>query len=1053
MYFNRISSGTILALLAMSGILLLVPIAAPAHAANASLPIINRDYTYVCGGGQECDFNFNMTNPATNQFAITSFTITTPSSAWSISFCDEYTDYLDTCVSGSNQATFTFDTSGFPIPPGGTEDLEIGVNYPVNSTGPYPFTGTFTTQVTDSSSPSFYTGPTTQVISADPAGGKSCGGCVKISGLATAFTAGGSAETITAQLTNGGAHKLPQGGIPIFFTQQSAATYGTFSGSGITCLRQQQCWGYTDSTGKVVATFAPNNKAGSNSFEAVAGGGYFGDGSYCHNGQGITADCNYWYADSAVQTITTLAGAPASVGYQLNGVAFPSSAYLNFQGTTTNVDASAHTYTGAVLCVNTQQSCTGANPSNTAIAISTTDRFGNPDTFAAAPGPGVVTFGAGQNILIQTASGAVFDPNNVATLTGSITCGVTVGFVCPTSGTSFNEPFNYYQGASFGTAGVLTTTITGTYNGGSFSVSGSSGAIVTSTFANGGSFLTTAHAALGATNTVAGKSVTVEFLLNVVQTGVPVTIAVCAHAVCGGTTSKYSGTVSTGQAVSNSTGYVSATLTVDTKAGHVAVLNATVLDPITGTPSNKFIVGPSATITTISGAAAKFSVIVGPTASILLNIANSIPSATVFVNVVTSDAYGNPVLTVGNQQTQINLVSNPNTITASSVYIPTGCAATNATGSGSPSHYTCTGIAGSFGPIAWTLPSTVGSTATISASGVLNGVAVTSATDTINIVSKLPTLSVFSPKPLSGIIYSNSANVQFRGWANASVGYNGAVSMSSLGWKIGSGTWQSTGLAGTNSQWSVIATLPTGLSSIAFNATDSKGNVVVSQTYQVLVDTGAPTVTDVTTAGAVLNPGQLFTATIVDSEGDLNSTYGAAGIQVSYNGTVLPSSAVLVSGTNNPGSSVTYTLTAALPTSVGNPGHWSVVVSAGDLAGNSASSTAELVTVTVAFGNSITFNTAGATYGSVGAYKGVTVTVNNLWSTSQTIVVFATLKSGTSIYVAQGTVTVAAGGSATVFLADLLPVPAGTYTVTFAAVTTSNLAVSAPTTAITVTAT
>jgi hypothetical protein len=256
-------------------------------------------------------------------------------------------------------------------------------------------------------------------------------------------------------------------------------------------------------------------------------------------------------------------------------------------------------------------------------------------------------------------------------------------------------------------------------------------------------------------------------------------------------------------------------------------------------------------------------------------------------------------------------------------------------------------------------------------------------------------------------------------------------------------------LAGVKSQWSVIATFPVGLSTVVFNATDSKGNVVVSNTYSVLVDTSAPTITNVTPAGAVLNPGQLFTATIVDSEGDLNAT----SVGLTYNGTALAASAITVSGTNNPGSSVTYTVTAALPTSVGTPGHWSVVVSASDLAGNSATGASELITVTVAFGNSITFNTAGAVYGSVGAYKGVTISVTNLWSTSQTIVVFATLKSGSNIYVAQGTVTVAAGATATVFTADLQAVPAGTYTVTFSAVTTTNLAVSAPTTPITVTAT
>jgi len=111
------------------------------------------------------------------------------------------------------------------------------------------------------------------------------------------------------------------------------------------------------------------------------------------------------------------------------------------------------------------------------------------------------------------------------------------------------------------------------------------------------------------------------------------------------------------------------------------------------------------------------------------------------------------------------------------------------------------------------------------------------------------------------------------------------------------------------------------------------------------------------------------------------------------------------------------------------------------------------ITVTVSQAISITFNTSTATYGLNGAFKGITVSVTNGWSTAQTIVAYATFKSGSNIYVAQGTVTVGAGATAAVFCIDLQTIPAGTYSVTFGAVTTTNLAVSAPTTAINVVAT
>ena len=124
------------------------------------------------------------------------------------------------------------------------------------------------------------------------------------------------------------------------------------------------------------------------------------------------------------------------------------------------------------------------------------------------------------------------------------------------------------------------------------------------------------------------------------------------------------------------------------------------------------------------------------------------------------------------------------------------------------------------------------------------------------------------------------------------------------------------------------------------------------------------------------------------------------------------------------------------------------------MAGLSGSSTSEVVNVVVPFADSITFTSASATWTTLGAYSGITVPVTNSWTTSQTLVIFATLKSGTSIYILDGTLTLASGGTNSVFVTNpgaTTPVPAGTYTVTFSAVTTSNEAVSAPTTPITIT--
>jgi len=63
-------------------------------------------------------------------------------------------------------------------------------------------------------------------------------------------------------------------------------------------------------------------------------------------------------------------------------------------------------------------------------------------------------------------------------------------------------------------------------------------------------------------------------------------------------------------------------------------------------------------------------------------------------------------------------------------------------------------------------------------------------------------------------------------------------------------------------------------------------------------------------------------------------------------------------------------------------------------------------------------------------------------------VVYATFKENTAIYVADGTTTMGFNQTLPVFLMDLQSIPPGLYSVTFAAVTLSNIAVSFPNTPI-----
>jgi hypothetical protein len=234
----------------------------------------------------------------------------------------------------------------------------------------------------------------------------------------------------------------------------------------------------------------------------------------------------------------------------------------------------------------------------------------------------------------------------------------------------------------------------------------------------------------------------------------------------------------------------------------------------------------------------------------------------------------------------------------------------------------------------------------------------------------------------------------------------------------------------------LAASFPAGLSTIMFNATDANGNTAVSSSFTVVVDTSAPTVAFTTTSGSVLNYSQPVAATITDAQGELNAT----SVTATYNGTAVAAANVVVTGTNNPGHSVTYTVSIKnLPV-----GHWTVALTAKDLAGNSASASISVM-VQVAFANSVVINTA--TYGTLGSFSGISVTATNVWSTSQNLVVFAVWKNGggQTVAVTTGGLTLASGATGSTFAPLASGLPTGSYSVTVFVITTSNNPVSSTT--------
>ena len=472
-------------------------------------------------------------------------------------------------------------------------------------------------------------------------------------------------------------------------------------------------------------------------------------------------------------------------------------------------------------------------------------------------------------------------------------------------------------------------------------------------------------------------------------------------------------------------------------------MNASITAPVNGAANpQSFFSSPSQAITTGPGAAAKLAVYAtfgngqesgesGPATIYATS------GATLYIEAILTDAYGNIVTDTSPQQIQVNLapsgVSGGGLLSATQIYIASSSFSTNDTLS--------------FGPVAWSLPTTIGAS-TVTASAVVAGKSVTGAT-TVTTISPLPTINVKSPTPVSGVIYSPSPFVTFAGKANASLGYPApfpgvvyasgenpgyptAVTIQTLGYKVNSNHWIQSSIApGNQITWSVPVTLATGLSTIQFNVTDSKSNVAFSASYQVLVDSVAPTFTF---ASATSNTG-CVAVTVTSAAGDFNEGSFAA----TYNSVAVPAANIAWTGTQTLGSPSTLTATVCGLVS----GSATLSVSGSTYAPVSGSAS-ETLTVTVPFADSISFVTSGATYGVIGAYKGITVSVTNSWNTAQTIVVFATLKSGTSIYVAEGTATINPGATNSVVCLDLQTVPAGTYSVTFAAVTTTNAAVSAP---------
>jgi len=571
----------------------------------------------------------------------------------------------------------------------------------------------------------------------------------------------------------------------------------------------------------------------------------------------------------------------------------------------------------------------------------------------------------------------------------------------------------YVQSSGYGAVGEISATVTS----GGVQYTGSSANIVTSTLGTLSAVTTNPGSPVKA-----GASVTVEDFIQtgvgIQQQGVPITINLCTSPCA--TTAGYDGKFANGAssitlttnntATTGQAGGVQALMPVNTTSGSVAFFNATAADPTNLASTNTLNAAASPGITTSPGSIATLVVNIaagtGNTAG--PNIKYVVNGSTAYISVAYADAYGNLILSgsAPTNQIQIGLIASAGALSTTIVYIPANGLSTNST---SPL---------GFGAILWTLPSTVGTTATLTASANVNGKAV-QGTGSVTTVSAYPSLNVTSPKVVSGTLYSPSSFVTFQGIANATSG-SASTTIATIGYKVGTGGWLSVSTASShNLVWTVPIVLANGLNTVMFNVTDSAGKTTDTPAYTVLVDTSVPIF------GAIKLVANTSSANVnvTSAEGDLNAT----SVTATANGTAIAASQISVTGTNNPGSSVTYLVTV----SGLSAGTWSLAVSAKTLAGLSGSATGTVTVTVTGPPPAQTFTITGLASGSTPVGKGVNTTLTNQGTSSYTAYVYLVVKNstGSTVYIGVANFgTIAPGGKVTLAVPYVLS--PGSYTAT-----------------------
>jgi len=1026
-YLTKLSSGTILAILLLSGLAVAIPLASTVRAANASPGIITTNDTVLQGAPTISTVSWKVSNPVTNNYDIVEFEVATGPLGGP--FAGTFGSAV--CTDANGVFTAYYPTTGVvdfkdTHPHGGAVPLAPNSYDIFTCTGfataaqsgantADQYTQTYLTGDASSSPPSLVSAGTATIYvtaqdaSISPILYKTSPVPPPSPQVLTTLVAGTSVYIGWQVVSFATPHK-GVAGIPIVFSYTAASH--KYNDSGLVTLTAS---GTTSTSGKANSTFFP---------DPVIADDPVPKGAYVIATMGSSVDNPL--SGTTTEIAVTIPAAASTISVAINDLVCVAPHCLN-PDVLNGIPGSG--IEAVVTDVYTNPTTIGATPLGVTLAAVNTN--GTEAGWGCSTTGDYPTFGAPVGLVTSiSVTIPAFGSGQFAD-----TAHCAVGIMYYFFGPNFMD-MSYITGTATGFATASSKTIT------TWGIN----------FLNSVADLSYLHPATPK-SVPAGSYITITAKLALDQGNVPVFFAIQKAA----SSSKYSGTFSNGfanmTASTDEKGVASVNLTVSTFAGSLTMPAAYAVVGIEypcGYPSLKCNANGGTTaqtgygtgvITTEPGTAVQLvfkvsydntcntgidqwgcnfkSTVLPPVGS-----GDAVNGTTIYFDILAEDHYNNPTFISSLSNTEVT-VSPTTGLSASNLYIAAGLVS----------------VAGNnFGPVSWAMSDAVNTPMTLTATATLPGGSVSNST-TVTTVSALPTLSI-SPGDYvvyNSVIYSKYSSITFNGMANASLGYASTgpdkVSIVTVGYSLNGGVWHTHAISvpAWSVTWSFAVALPTGLNTVQFNATDSKGNVASTPIYQVIVDPAAPKTGFTTTTGSTVANGTPVTAWAYDLYGDFNTS----SVVVKANGVALPAADIAVTGTNTLGKNSSFAISITGLTA----GTWTLSMTASTYAGVTAAAVSIKVTVTVAPGSTFT-SSLGAAQCTSGGFTGDCITFVNNAASAETVNVYFVWYNAAGQIVnigAQLNVSFAAGASASFFSAYG---SAGSYSVQAFVRDTSNNALS-----------